>query len=76
MFNKLKFCLTTAPFLKHVNHSLPTKVEIDALNGMIVGALSQKHNNVIWHPVGFYLESLKGAELKYPVHDKELFVIV
>ena len=75
-FESMKLSLSTAPVLKHFNHLLPTKLETDASNGVIAGVLSQQHENGNWHPTGFYSECLKGAELNYPIHDKELLAII
>lgn len=42
----------------------------------MLGFFLKKHKDSKWYPVGFYSESLRGAELNYPIHDKELLAII
>ena len=69
-FQKLKDCLTTAPVLKLPDFSKTFTVTCDASNIAIGAVVSQDQ-----HPIAFFSQKLKGAELNYPTHDKELLAI-
>lgn len=76
-FEGLKAALVSAPLLRHFQPGLETRVETDASAGMTARVLQQRQDDDHeWHPVAFYSESLQGAELNYPIHDKELKAVV
>ena len=75
-FQELKKRLVSAPVLAHFNPNLPLRVETDASDGVTGGVLSQKHADGEWHPVAFLSKTMVGAELNYPIHDKELLAII
>ena len=75
-FNLLKEALTSAPTLAHFQEDRPTKLETDASDGIISGALSQLSDQGEWHPVAFFSKTMGAAECNYPIHDKELLAIV
>lgn len=63
------------PVLVHFQYHRETKVETDASDGVVAGALTQKTDNGGWKPVAFF-ETMHDAELRYPIHDKELLAVV
>lgn len=76
-FLELKERLLMAPILAHYDYDKPTVLETDASNGVVAGVLTQYHeDDKTWHPVGYYSESMQGAELNYAIHDKELMAVV
>ena len=75
-FKELKRRLVAAPLLCHFNHALPTRLETDALDGVVARVLSQKQLDGEWHPVAYYSKTMVKAELNYPIHDKEMLAIV
>lgn len=74
-FEQMKVLLTTSPVLAYFQYGLETKLETDASDGVVSGVLSQNHNGT-WKPVGYYSETMHGAEMNYGIHDKELLAIV
>jgi hypothetical protein len=38
--------------------------------------LSQKHEDRLWHPIAYYSRTMIGLEMQYPVHNKEMLVII
>jgi hypothetical protein len=75
-FKELKRRLVSAPLLRHFDSSLPTRLETDASDGVVAGVLSQKQSDGEWHPVAYYSQTMSGAELNYPIHDKEMLAII
>lgn len=76
-FEALKTALMSAPLLRHFQQGLETQVETDASGGVVAGVLQQRQeDDHEWHPVAYYSESMQGAELNYPIHDKELKAVV
>lgn len=75
-FEELKKKLTSAPTLIHYRPNAKTRLETDASDETIAGVLSQEGVNGVWHPVSFYSHKMKGPELNYDIHDKELLAIV
>lgn len=75
-FDQLKRRLTSAPVLVHFQEDRPTKLETDASDGVISGALSQLSDQNEWHPVAFFSKTMNPAEGNYPIHDKELLAII
>ena len=74
-FQRLKEAITTAPVLVQPNSSKPYTIETDSSdfgNGM---ALYQEGDDGKMHPVAFDGRKLRGAELNYPTHEKELLAI-
>ena len=74
-FDKLKNQFDTADILRHFDKDLPITVETDASDFAIAGVLSQLHSDGL-RPVSFFSRKLRGAELNYDTHDKELLAIV
>ncbi|KAF8751857.1 hypothetical protein RHS01_08600 [Rhizoctonia solani] len=75
-FQGLKDAITNAPVLCHANPSKPYFLETDASGAALGSILSQQQEDGRLHPLGFLLESFKGAEQNYDTHDKELLAII
>ena len=74
-FEKLKSLLISAPILQACDPNKPKRLETDASNVAIGGVLHQKHDGK-WHPVAFYSQKLNGAQINYPIHEKELLALI
>ena len=75
-FQELKNRLVSAPLLVHFNPGSPKRMETDASDGVIAGVLLQRESDLQWHPVAFYSKTMQGAELNYPIYDKEMLAII
>jgi transposase InsO family protein len=74
-FRALKNALVDAPVLIQADRSKPFIIETDASEWAIGMVLLQLGEDRILHPVAFDGRKLTGAELNYPVHEKELLAI-
>lgn len=74
-FEEHKVRLLTAPVLTHFHHDRETRVETDSSDGVVAGVLSQLVDGE-WHPVSYFSETMHGAEMNYPIHDKELLAVI
>lgn len=74
-FAKLRLLFSRAPFLRHYETTLPTRLETDASAFAIGGVLTQQHEGR-WHPVAFLSRKLKEAELRYDTPDAEMMAII
>jgi hypothetical protein len=75
-FDHLKQALTSALVLVHFDETRATKLETDASDGVISGALSQLTDQKEWHPVAFFSKIMNPAQCNYFIYDKELLVIM
>jgi hypothetical protein len=75
-FQQVKDAVTKEPVLTEPDPARPYEVETDASNFATGGQLGQRDDDGKLHPVAFFSKKLKGAELNYPVHDKELMAVV
>ena len=75
-FKELKRRLVSAPLLCHFDSSLPIRLETDASDGVVAGVLSQEQSDGEWHPVAYFSQTMDGAELNYPIYDKEMLAII
>jgi hypothetical protein len=60
-FDHLKQALTSAPVLVHFDETRATKLETNASDGVVSGALSQLTNQKKWHPVAFFSKTINPA---------------
>ena len=74
-FASLKTAMTSAPVLALPDHDRSWIMYTDASNYGIGGVLCQDHGNGP-QPVLFVSHKLGGAELNWPVHDKEMYAII
>jgi hypothetical protein len=74
-FTELKRRLTSKPVLIQADNAKPFLVETDASDFAIGYACYQEDTQGVKHPVAFNGRKLQGAELNYPVHEKELLAI-
>jgi hypothetical protein len=74
-FRKLKRMLTDEPILIQPDLSKPFTIETDASEWAIGMVLLQLGADGRLHPIAFDGRKLTGAELNYPVHEKELLAI-
>jgi hypothetical protein len=51
------------------------ELETDASDFALGGQIGQRDNNGKLHPIAFYSHKLHGAELNYPIYDKEFLAI-
>jgi Fe-S cluster assembly scaffold protein SufB len=63
---------TTAPALQHYNHEKEFIIETDASNYVSAGVLSQRDDEVVLHPVAYYLKKHSLAECNYDTYGKQL----
>jgi hypothetical protein len=74
-FDRLKQALTSAPVLQQVDENKLCTIETDASDYAVGAALYQEGDDGKLHPVAFDGRKLRGAELRYPTHEKELLAI-
>jgi transposase InsO family protein len=75
-FDTLKARLLSAPIMAHFDPRRPTQLETDSSDGVVAGVLTQQQDDGEWHPVGYFSETMHGAEHNYPIHDKELLAVI
>jgi len=75
-FEKMVFVFTTAPTLRHFDHSREVIIETDASDYVSAGVLSQRDDEGILHPVAFFSKKHSPAECNYDIYDKELMAII
>ena len=74
-FQLLKAALTQEPVLRLPDSAKPFLVETDASEWAIGYVLYQLDATDRYHPVAYDGRKLQAAELRYPVHEKELLAI-
>ncbi len=74
-FDQLKRAITSAPVLQLPNQSLKWILYTDASGYAIGGVLCQPAGDTI-KPVIFLSHKLSGAELNWPVYEKEFYAII
>lgn len=74
-FRKIKDLLASAPVLKQPDRDKAYVIETDASEWALGMVLLQEDEEGKLHPVAYDGRKLHGAELNYPVHEKELLAI-
>ena len=74
-FEKLIDAFISAPVLRHYDPALPLRLETDASSIACAGILSLRWEDG-WHPIAYFSKKFSGAEVHYPIYDKELLAIV
>ena len=74
-FQKIKYMLMNAPVLRLADPSKPYVLATDASDYAIGAVLLQDFGHGP-QPVAYASRQLHGAELNYPVHDKEMLAVV
>jgi transposase InsO family protein len=75
-FERLIDAFTSAPVLCHYDPDRKLRMETDASGLACAGILSQLREDGRWHPIAYFSRRFSGAELNYPIYDKELLAIV
>ncbi|KAF8749329.1 hypothetical protein RHS01_10135 [Rhizoctonia solani] len=75
-FQNLKNSITNTLVLCHADPTKPYFLEMDASGAALGSILSQCQEDGCLYPLGFLLESFKGAEQNYDMHYKELLAII
>jgi hypothetical protein len=75
-FDYLKQALTFALVLVHFDETRVIKLETNASDGVVSGALFQLINQEEWHPVAFFSKTMNPAQCNYFIYNKELLVII
>ena len=70
-FETLSDMLCLEPILISPDMNKPFYISVDACDFAVEAILEQKINNKM-HPVAYASRTLKGAELRYSIYDKEL----
>jgi hypothetical protein len=74
-FDQLKHAITTAPVLQLPNQSMKWILYTDASGYAVGGILCQPDGDTV-KPVIFLSHKLCGAELNWPVYEKEFYAII
>jgi hypothetical protein len=74
-FERLKAALTSAPVLQQVDPTKPFIIETDASDFAIGACLLQYGEDGKLHPVAYESRKLNEAQIRYPIHEKELLAI-
>ena len=75
-FEKLKKIFASEPVLAQWNPDRETILEADCSGYAMGGCLSQTDDQGRLRPVAYFSKRLNGAEVNYPIHDKELLAII
>ncbi|KAM5354848.1 hypothetical protein ACJ41O_001494 [Fusarium nematophilum] len=75
-FRDIKKLILSEPVLKMFDPSRPIELETDASDFALGAQLGQRDDEGKLHPIAFYSHKLHGAELNYPIYDKEFLAIV
>ncbi|ANB11457.1 gag-pol fusion protein [Sugiyamaella lignohabitans] len=76
-FQSLKRAFISEPLLQMFDETRETRIHTDA-SGVAIAAVLQQFNPVDkrWHPVAYYSRKLRGPEINWDTHDRELLAIV
>lgn len=75
-FEQIKEMISSEPVLIMFDPKKPAELETDASDFAVAGQLGQRDEQGRLHPVAFFSRKLQGAELNYPIYDKEFMAIV
>ena len=75
-FEEMVLKFTTAPTLRHCNHSREFIIATDASDYISPGVLSQRDGEGVLHRVAFFSKNYSPAECNYNIYDKELMAII
>ncbi|RYP53614.1 hypothetical protein DL770_010985 [Monosporascus sp. CRB-9-2] len=75
-FQQIKKALTSEPVLIMYDPKRPIKLETDASDYALGAVVGHRDDQGNLHPIAFYSYKLHGAELNYPIYDKEFLAIV
>ena len=75
-FEQVKEALLQEPVLVMFDPSKPIELETDASDYALGGQIGQPDENGKIRPIAFYSKKLHGAELNYPIYDKEFLAII
>lgn len=75
-FCEIKERILSEPVLRMFDPTREVELETDASDFAISAQIGQKDDEGKLHPVAFYSKKLHGAELNYPIYDKEFIAIM
>jgi hypothetical protein len=75
-FQNVKKQITAEPVLATFDPDKEIELETDASDYALGSQLGQRDDQGRLHPVAFWSKKLNGAELNYPIYDKEFLAIV
>jgi transposase InsO family protein len=74
-FEKLRNAILEEPVLIMFDPDKEIELETDASDYALGGQIGQRDDSGKLHPIAFYSHKLHGAELNYPIYDKEFLAI-
>jgi hypothetical protein len=74
-FQRLKHLLSTAPVLRIAQPQKPFVIHVDASDNAIGCVMQQEFDGKL-HPISYESYTLKPAETRYPIRERELLAIV
>lgn len=75
-FEQLQQAILSEPVLVMFDPNKEIELETDASDFALGGQIGQRNEQGKLHPIAFYSHKLHGAELNYPIYDKEFLAIV
>ncbi|KAF5013432.1 hypothetical protein FDECE_563, partial [Fusarium decemcellulare] len=75
-FEKLRDSILEEPVLTMFDPDKEIELETDSSDYALGGQIGQRDEDEKLHPIAFYSHKLHGAELNYPIYDKEFLAIV
>ncbi|KAF4455366.1 pol polyprotein [Fusarium austroafricanum] len=75
-FTQLQQAILSEPILIMFDPNREVELETDSSDFALGGQIRQRDNQGKLHPIAFYSHKLHGAELNYPIYDKEFLAIV
>jgi RNase H-like domain found in reverse transcriptase/Reverse transcriptase (RNA-dependent DNA polymerase) len=75
-FDTLRHHFISAPVLSLWDPNQPTRIEVDTSGFATGGALLQKLDDGLWHPIAFCSSSMQPAKHNYKIYDQEMLAII